>query len=291
MLFLIVGFIAIPKGKAISNNYRPLTSTDVNKIFGKDLELKIEFDSSFSPPFSIGGSTPLIAFIDHINRQELSLFLREGPGFNMVLELVGIDYEKTFWSEALGEYLAIEHIFSFATQIEYINNQLINSGLIYVCDKLTPEGYIEIGRQQGYTTGYQEGVRYTMQQLDLETIQQSAYDEGYNFGYAEGLEVNQDWQYDNGWYSGYAKGYNLAKEQYGIEIESVWKTATEYGTDQYNLGVSSEFNGFNAIISAVFLFISGIGNIEILPGIKMGYVIGLFLIFGIIAFLTRGGKK
>lgn len=292
VLFLVIGFIAIPKGKAISNNYRPLETTDVNKILGRELELKIEIDSSLQMPTYLLGGDPLIVFTDVYNNKELGLFYHEGQNFTIFLELLdGASFRKIFWSEGVGDYTATDHTFNFGTKITFINNNLVNSGWIYVCDKLTANDYIEMGKQQGYTTGYQDGIAYALQQMDLETIEQSAYNEGYQIGYNEGIEISQNDSYDNGWYLGYDSGYNTAQAHYGIEIDSVWKTATEYGAEQYNLGVSSEFNGFDAIISAVFLFISGIGNIEILPGIKMGYVIGLFLIFGIIAFLTKGSKK
>lgn len=115
------------------------------------------------------------------------------------------------------------------------------------------EGYVE-GQYEGYWSGYEEGY-------DV------GYEEGYEFGYEEG-----DWY---GYHEGYEIGYDLG-----------------YGNG-YNQGVSEniETGGFGLVLKQVFGGIGAFLGIQLLPGISIGAIIAVPIVFGIIAFILGRRKE
>lgn len=97
---------------------------------------------------------------------------------------------------------------------------------------------------------------------------------GYDIGYEEGLKDGKD----------------ISRNDYGIYIDGVWRPADWYGNYMYNQGLNeTDATGFVGLLSAVFGGLGDLMAIEILPGIYIGAIIAIPLVFGIIFFIL--GKR
>lgn len=90
------------------------------------------------------------------------------------------------------------------------------------------------------------------------------YDDGYDVGKNEGIEEGYQQGYEDGKENGFNDGYQMGLEQGRAENDS-------YGIAPF---VQSIFNGFSTMLS-----------VEIFPKIKLWYIIGIPLIFGIVKFI------
>lgn len=90
------------------------------------------------------------------------------------------------------------------------------------------------------------------------------YEDGYEAGKNEGIEEGYQQGYDDGEENGFNDGYQMGLEQGRAENDS-------YGITPF---VQTIFNGFSTML-----------NIEIFPKIKLWYIIGIPLIFGIVKFI------
>lgn len=90
------------------------------------------------------------------------------------------------------------------------------------------------------------------------------YDDGYDAGKNDGIEEGYQQGYEDGEENGFNEGYQLGLEQGRAENDS-------YGIAPF---VQSIFNGFSTML-----------NVEIFPKIKLWYIIGIPLIFGIVKFV------
>lgn len=93
---------------------------------------------------------------------------------------------------------------------------------------------------------------------------QQGYEDGYDAGKNEGIEEGYQQGYEDGEENGFNEGYQLGLQQGRSENDS-------YGIAPF---VQSIFNGFSTML-----------NVEIFPKIKLWYLIGIPLIFGIVKFI------
>ena len=129
------------------------------------------------------------------------------------------------------------------------------------------EGY-DAGKMDGYDEGYADG------ELD-------GYDDGYTKGYNKGLEHSYDVGYDDGYEDGKADGF---------EIGQIAGYNDGYAVG-YSDGLSETTDkNFGRLLGGVFAGIGAFLGINLLPGISIGAIIAVPIIFGIIAFIL-GRKK
>lgn len=99
--------------------------------------------------------------------------------------------------------------------------------------------------------------------------QERAYTEGFNNGLKESTDnaFNQGVQqgYDSGYSGGYTEGYNI-----GLDI-----------------GAAS-INNFLPQLIGAWSGTFAILNIELLPNLKLGYIIGFFLVIGVVSLIVSG---
>lgn len=166
------------------------------------------------------------------------------------------------------EYMAVK---KFTNRLElYINNDVFNyqpndtriEGIRY--EYYIPDYDYDDGYQHGYNDGYQSG---------REAGYQAGSEVGYEYGYDDG--------YNEGWENGNETGYNRGYEE-GHEIG--------YQTG-YNAGISEQIQDkdFTNLLKSVFVGIGSFLGINLLPGITIGAIIAVPIVFGIIAFIL--GKR
>lgn len=90
------------------------------------------------------------------------------------------------------------------------------------------------------------------------------YEDGYEAGKNEGIEEGYQEGYEDGQVNGFNEGYQEGLEQGRSENDS-------YGITPF---VQTIFNGFSTML-----------NVEIFPKIKLWYIIGIPLIFGVVKFI------
>ncbi len=109
-----------------------------------------------------------------------------------------------------------------------------------------------------------------------------AYDDGYNHGYDDG--------YDKGLNDGQNIGYDNGRDYYGIVFNGNWRTAEWYGNYMYDKGLNeTDATGFRGLLAVVFGGLGDLLAIQLLPGIYIGAIIAVPLVFGIIFFIL--GKR
>lgn len=117
------------------------------------------------------------------------------------------------------------------------------------------------------------GIRVTYYIPDL--TYDDGYVDGYDVGFSEGLETGKtladEWEYTRGYNSGYSVGYD----------------------DGYDKGISEnmETGGFGLILKNVFLGVGSFLGIQLLPGISIGAIIAVPIVFGIITFILGRRKE
>ena len=129
----------------------------------------------------------------------------------------------------------------------------------YIADWDYDDGY-----NDGYNQGYQEG-RQQGYQSGLDAGYEDGRSDGYNEGYEEGKEDGKTIGYNQGYDEGYNEGYNKG------------------------LNEQAEEQGFTVLLKSVFVAIGTFLGINLLPGISIGAIIAVPIVFGIIAFII--GKR
>ena len=97
------------------------------------------------------------------------------------------------------------------------------------------------------------------------------YDAGYGDGFQEGKKVADEFEYTRGYNFGWDEGY-------------------DYGYDKGILE-NLETGGFGLILKQVFIGIGSFLGIQLLPGISIGAIIAVPIVFGIIAFILGRRKE
>jgi len=86
---------------------------------------------------------------------------------------------------------------------------------------------------------------------------------------------------------GYIYGYETGKEDYGGFIDGQWFTAEDYGAWEYDRGLSDSIDVVGVMVGGVFGSLTALGNVEILPGLKIFYIVGIFVVFGVVGFIIQ----
>ncbi len=105
------------------------------------------------------------------------------------------------------------------------------------------------------------------------------------------VDVNDAIQiFNDGVNHGINIGDTRAREEYGIYFNNDWQTAEWYGDYMYDKGLNeTDATGFGGLLTAVFGGLGSLLSIEILPGIYIGAIIAVPLVFGIVFFIL--GKR
>lgn len=83
------------------------------------------------------------------------------------------------------------------------------------------------------------------------------------------------------------------REQYEDIIQMKESEKIIYGEEQFQLGRAqglseapeSATNNIWDFINQLFVHLSGLFNIDIIPGVKIGYIVGIVILFGLIKFI------
>ena len=122
---------------------------------------------------------------------------------------------------------------------------------------------------------------------DWATVIQNAREEGFR----EGVAYAEEQSYIEAFLQGKSEGLAEASLYYYHETDTYY-TFTEWGAFMYNQGLSeSGFNWFQIFVY-VFTLPFQLFNIELMPGLYIGYFAVIPLVLGVLSlFLTLRGKK
>lgn len=258
-------------------------------------------------------------FIDNLNDNDYFLVTIKGFGVGLVkginrnastyeLEEIQIEDNSTVFfvrftlSKTIvdNQYGGIDYLLDFflyhsAFYIYYdiytdAYNEGYDVGYSEGMDRGYGDGYID-GYNDGYDTGYNNGLNDN---------------QGYNLGYNKGLTDGFNNGYDEGHWEGYNSGYSNG---YNIGLNDGYNTGLTNGYNQgydegflngydegynygYNVGVNEQLEDkdFTHLLKSVFIGIGSFLGINLLPGISIGAIIAVPIIFGIIAFIL-GRRK
>lgn len=136
-----------------------------------------------------------------------------------------------------------------------------------------------------------EGVRFEYYNPDYDY--QDGYDDGYTDGYQAGREAGYQTGKEDGYYNGWNDGYDEGWEKGN---ESGYNRGYEKGHNEgyqkgYNTGINEQLadKDFTNILKSAFIAIGSLLAINLLPGISIGAIIAVPIVFGIIAFVL--GKR
>lgn len=159
------------------------------------------------------------------------------------------------------------------------------------------DGY-ELGRDEGYTNGYNDG--YTKgADYGYEVGYNLGYDEGHYDGYDLGYLNGRDEGYNNGYIAGKEDGYNEGYDEgYSLGNSDGYEKGFDLGREQgynegydegyskgYNIGMNIQHNKFSDLLNGVFTAIGTFLGIRLFPGITIGALLAVPIVFGIIAFI------
>lgn len=120
----------------------------------------------------------------------------------------------------------------------------------------TTHVYREMNFNMTYSATYSPLYNLIRLQKDLRGL---SYDEGYQEGYDDGYHDGEEEGYMNGYFDGYEEG-----EYYGSMTQPIYK-----------------------LFNAVFRVVDNVLSVEILPGIKIWYILGVPFVFLIIQFFIN----
>ena len=123
---------------------------------------------------------------------------------------------------------------------------------VYYASNLYDDGF-----NDGYNAGYDVGL-------------QNGYNEGYGDGYEDGV------------LDGYEGGYNAG---YDVGLQNGYNEGKEYGYNEGYIEGTKEVSRFPTLLRNAFEGVGGFLGIELLPGISIGAIIAIPIVFGVIAFI------
>lgn len=200
-----------------------------------------------------------------------------------------------------NEYFGPDYMFEFFS----------NNSAFYIYYDIYTDAYME-----GYDVGYSEGMErgYGDGYID-------GYNDGYNIGYDNGLNDNQGYElgynkgknegYQNGYDEGHFEGYNSGYSNgYNTGLTEGYNTGLTNGYNQgydegflegydegynygYNVGINEQLEDkdFTHLLKSVFIGVGSFLGINLLPGVSIGAIIAVPIIFGIIAFILGRRKE
>lgn len=135
---------------------------------------------------------------------------------------------------------------------------------------------------------YALGTQYALilsSDLKLSQIEY-ARSSGYQEGKADGKAIGKLEGIEEGIKQGIEQAY-----YYGFSNTDYEDTSSYSYAVGYNQGQKTSFNGFTLILGFIFSALGAFGNIEIIPGLKLWYICGIMIVFGLIGFITSRGKR
>lgn len=169
--------------------------------------------------------------------------------------------------------------------IEYGYNQGYQQGLL--------EGE-ETGYNNGYTNGYNEGYQVGHEegyQEGIRTTSEDAFLYGYELGFREGKIEGSNEGYVAGYEDGYQEGYQEGLNQ---ENNEAFLTGYEQGFEDgkiegyqegFEEGSNTGTSDIIKLLEQIFKSMDEILSVEILPNIKIWYLIGIPLVLSILHFI------
>lgn len=185
---------------------------------------------------------------------------------------------------------------AFYVMYDIFNDNLYNEGF----NDGWNSGY-EYGRDEGYTDGYNDGYTKGLEN-GYEVGYEHGEEYGYEYGYDEGYINGRDDGYNNGYNVGYNDGFGDGKiagydEGYDDGKADGLAVGREHWYDVgyqagYNKGINEQLEDkdFSNLLRSAFVAIGAFLGINLLPGISIGAIIAVPIVFGIIAFIL-GRKK
>ncbi len=182
-----------------------------------------------------------------------------------------------------------------------INNlQLLNLTL-QLDNQIHFENGFYNGSAFGYNNGYDEG--YTQGLLDGSSEGQlETWNDGKEKGLAEGIAIGQEQGFDTGFIEGVSTAHNSGFERFSYSELSLLTDETSY---TYYLGIyASDSEKFDAAfeqgrnyeranphmfawITALFSTMGAFLGIAILPGVTIGLIVAIPLLFGLVMFFIK----
>lgn len=158
-----------------------------------------------------------------------------------------------------------------------------NSGYEYGRDEGLDIGYFN-GYEDGYNSGYENGFENGIEAgYDEGYIngRDDGYNNGYNVGYNDGIDAGYNEGYEKGKEDGFEEGFNASREHW-------YNVGYQVG---YNKGLNEQIadRDFSHLLRSAFVAIGTFLGINLLPGISIGAIIAVPIVFGIIAFIL--GKR
>ena len=201
----------------------------------------------------------------------------------------GLEYIQSFFKDDSAFYVAV----MYEDVAGYAYNEGFNDGY--------GDGYergLEEGEVEGYIRGYDKGSEY-----GYNVGYEIGYDEGHYDGYDLGYLYGRDEGYNNGYTAGYYEGeidgYNMGydegysigntdgyEEGFAIGRNVGYNEGHEEGYSKgFNIGMNIQHNKFSDLLNGVFTAIGTFLGIRLFPGITIGAIIAIPIVFGIIAFI------
>ncbi|HEY8363657.1 MAG TPA: hypothetical protein VIK77_12450 [Tissierellaceae bacterium] len=149
----------------------------------------------------------------------------------------------------------------------------------------------EVFYYQPYDTRI-EGIRYKyfIPEYDYEEGYEAGYKEGFQAGKSSGFKEGEQFGYNNGLADGFSEGWD---EGYNAGKEKGYSEGYNIGYNEgYNTGIIEQIDDkdFTNLLKSVFVGIGSFLGIKLLPGITIGAIIAVPIVFGIISFIL-GRKK
>lgn len=294
IVFVLLGLIMLPKKevKAQQQEFAPILIKTTWVYTYYDVENTNTYE--FVVTYKIDG-----IFINNLNRFEYFFVTKryfsmyhdrfDRSGNSYVIEEIQIKDNSTVFYVRIT--LSSARINQYYGGVEYVDELFSNDSAFYVYvmyEDVAGQAYnagYENGFEDGYNSGYENGFENGKEAgYDEGYIigRDDGYNNGYNVGYNDGLEVSYDLGYNDGYEDGKEYGINFGREHW-------YDVGYQAG---YNAGINEQLadKDFSNLLRSVFIAIGTFLGINLLPGISIGAIIAVPIVFGIIAFIL-GRKK
>ncbi len=150
------------------------------------------------------------------------------------------------------------------------------------------------GESSEYQQGYSDGYDRDAYNDGYNDGNDDGYDTGYYHGEQDGYDLGYEDGYEDGYDYGEFYGYNMGRHEFGIFFEGEWRKAEWFGYFSYNEGyndglIEKDLFGFGGLLTAVFGGLGSLLSVQLFPGVYLGAIVAVPLVFGIIFFIL--GKR
>lgn len=193
--------------------------------------------------------------------------------------------QVSYISVSTSFYITFYFNDDWSEYIQYMNDLEAERPAIYVTYGVTAtyndtinEYYNNVSSDEyllGYNSGYNDAVNTNNQ-----NAYNSGYATGYETGYNNGLNDQEIISYD--------EGYEKGKEDYAHydSDNDTYINADTWGNIRYNQGINNDFDYFAWMWAAV-TFPAAVLNIELFPGVKLGYIAMFGVLMALIGLFFR----